>query len=218
MPTKLVLVRHGQTVHNIAGKIAGRTDSPLSETGLSQAQEVAAYVAANYSLDVLYSSPLQRALRTAEIIAQPISLCPLVREDLKELNFGDLENSSEAEMAKALPEAWLASRNLENYDFAWPNGERRGEFFARVRAAFDSILLAHPGQTIGVVAHGAVLGSLLADIAEGRPHLWRRYLVRNCSVSEVEARDGGLAICRLNEFSFLGDAAPDPLIEAMSRV
>jgi broad specificity phosphatase PhoE len=217
LPTRLILVRHGQTEHNVAGKIAGWTDSPLSATGVAQAESVAEHVAASYALDVLYSSPLQRARDTARAIGRRVGLGPVVRNDLKELNFGDLENTTEAEIARVLPEAWLASRDLADYDFAWPNGERRGDFFDRVRLAFASIVAAHPGKTVGVVAHGAVLGSFLGGVAEGRPHLWQKYLVRNCSVSEVEARGETLTVVRLGDHSFLPDSAPDPLIQALAR-
>jgi 2,3-bisphosphoglycerate-dependent phosphoglycerate mutase len=217
LPTRLILVRHGQTVHNIAGRIAGSTDSPLSDLGREQAASVAEHVAANYALDALYASPLQRALHTALAIGERAGHAPRLRDDLRELNFGDLENSSESEIAQALPEAWLASRNLEDLSFAWPNGERRGDFFVRVRRALAEIVAEHPGQTVGVVAHGAVIGSFLAEIAEGRPWLWTRYLMFNCALSEVEAAADRLTLLRYNEFSFLPPSAPDPLILALSR-
>lgn len=217
MSTRLILVRHGQTAHNVAGRIAGSTDSPLSDLGREQAACVAEHVAASYALDVLYASPLQRALHTALAIGERAGLAPRLRDDLRELNFGDMENSCESEIAKALPEAWRASRNLEDLDFAWPNGERRGEFFARVRRALDEIVAAHPDQVVGIVAHGAVIGSFLADIAEGRPWLWRKYLMFNCALSEVIADGGQLALARYNEAGFLPESEPDPLIVALTR-
>ncbi len=85
MPTKLVLVRHGQTSHNVAGKVAGWTDSPLSEVGLAQAERLADFIAERYRLHGLYSSPLQRARLTAEAIGRGTGRTPGLRDDLKGL-------------------------------------------------------------------------------------------------------------------------------------
>ena len=217
LPTKLILVRHGQTVHNVAGRIAGSTDSPLSELGYEQAASVAEHVAATYALDVLYASPLQRALHTALAIGERTGHAPRLRDDLRELNFGDLENSNQSEIAEALPEAWRASRDFADLDFAWPNGERRGDFFERVRKAMGEIVATHRSQTVGVVAHGAVIGSFLADVAEGKPWDWQRYLMFNCALSIVVEDGGALRLALYNECAFLPESAPDPLLAALTR-
>ena len=212
MPTKLILVRHGQTLHNVAGRVAGWTDSPLSEIGHQQAEVLAAHVAERHPLEALYSSPLQRAYDTARAVGRRVGLVPVMREDLKEMNFGDLEDHTEAEIAARRPEVWAASLNLEDEAFAWPGGEARGSFHARVRHAFREIIAAHLGQTVAIVSHGGVLGTYVADLLEGRPYLWRKYLAKNCSITQVEAVDGHVAVTCFNDHSFLPDHGPDRLL------
>jgi len=216
LPTKLILVRHGQTLHNVAGKIAGWTDSPLSDVGLDQAERLGTYVAEHYVLDALYSSPLQRARRTAEIVGRLAGLERILRDDLKELNFGDLEELTEAEVSARHPGIWAASQVVDDHSFTWPGGETRSRFYARVRRAFREIVAAHPSQTVAIVSHGGVLGSYVADVVEGHPHLWRKYLLRNCSITEVRAENGRAAVGRFNDYSFLPDYAPDPLLQSLA--
>ncbi len=216
MPTRLILVRHGQTLHNVAGKVAGWTDSPLSDVGVAQAERLAVYLAARYRLDAVVSSPLQRARRTAEAIGRRAGLGPTDREDLKELNFGELENLTEAEISARHPGIWAASQVLDDHTFAWPGGESRAGFYLRVRRAFQEIVAAHPDQTVAVVSHGGVLGAYVADVAEGRPHLWRKYLAKNCAITEVLLEGGLTSLACFNDHSFLADPGPDPLLESLA--
>ena len=216
MPTRLVLIRHGQTSHNVAGRVAGWTDSPLSEVGLAQAERMSAHVVARYELDGLYASPLRRARHTAQAIGRRAGLVPVLLDDLKELNFGDLENLTEAEIASRYPDVWAASRVLEDHTFAWPGGECRGSFYGRVRQAFDEIIAGHPSQTVAVVSHGGVLGSFVADVVEGQPHLWQKYLLKNCAIAEVHADGGRARLVCFNDHSFLPDYGPDPLLASLA--
>jgi len=216
VPTRLILVRHGQTLHNVAGKVAGWTDSPLSEAGRAQAEVLAAHLAERHTLHALYSSPLQRARHTAETIGRRVGLEPIFRDDLKELNFGEMENLTEAEIAARHPDVWAAAQVLEDHSFAWPGGESRGAFYERVRRALQEIAAAHPDQTVAVVSHGGVVGSYVADALEGQPQLWRKYLARNCSVTEVHAGNGRVAVTCFNDHSFLPDSGPDRLLAGLT--
>jgi broad specificity phosphatase PhoE len=70
MKTTIILIRHGQTAWNEPGeRIRGRSDVPLSEEGIAQAQETARYIAARWPLSAVYASPLSRAMETARAIA-----------------------------------------------------------------------------------------------------------------------------------------------------
>ena len=90
MSRELILVRHGQTVHNVAGIAQGWNDSDLSELGRTQVQRLAERIAAHRPT-ALYSSPLGRALSTAEAIAQATGLEIIQLEDLREMSYGGWE-------------------------------------------------------------------------------------------------------------------------------
>src|SRR3990172_9560835 len=89
--TELFLVRHGQADSNVAGLFHGATDVPLNEIGVRQAALVARRIQQIDEIDGLHSSPMQRALRTAEAIAAGTRLCPCLHPGLAEMNFGDAE-------------------------------------------------------------------------------------------------------------------------------
>lgn len=236
MPTTLVLVRHGQTIHNTEGKVAGWTDSPLSDIGREQAEKLAQHVAGRYHLAAIYSSPLQRALYTAERIG---AFClgassgngklkvgqtsVVIREDLKELNFGELENHTETEISQKYPGIWAASQTIDDETFQWPGGEMRSEFYRRVMAAIDDIANSHPNEAVAIVSHGGVLGAYISGIIEGQPHYWRKYLVKNCSITEVtvengdpENKSGRATIVCLNDHAHLPDYGVDAFLESLA--
>jgi len=217
LPTTLVLVRHGQTLHNLAGRLAGWTDSPLSDVGRRQAEFVAAHIASRFKLTAIYASPLQRARLTARTIGRRTGLEPTYRDDLKELNFGDLENKTESEISASHPGIWAASQVLDDHAFSWPNGEARHLFYDRVERAFAEIAAAHSGQTVAIVSHGGVLGSYLAGVIEGKPYLWLSYLVKNCSTSVVELRVGGAReVTSFNDHSYLPATGGDLISVALA--
>jgi broad specificity phosphatase PhoE len=211
----LILIRHGQTEHNSAGLIAGWTDSPLAETGRAQARGMAAHVAATYRLDAIYASPLQRARDTALALSEATGLPPIMDPDLREQHFGDVEGFSDEQLRLRYPELVRAAQVVDDLSFSWPGGERRSGFFGRVRAVMDRIIVARPGETVAVVTHGGVIGSFVADVVQGKPWLWRRYLVDNCSVTVVTDDGGTRQLGLYNDTSFLPAAKPDPLTSAL---
>lgn len=89
--TKFILVRHGQSKANEGGYLAGVTDVPLSSLGEKQAKAASEYILNKYTVDVIYSSPLERACNTVKGVADALNL-PIIKDDkLMELDFGDLE-------------------------------------------------------------------------------------------------------------------------------
>ena len=96
--TDFTLIRHGQTTENIEGRLQGHFDSRLDETGLIQA-EAAAVRLAGEQFDVIYSSDLQRARKTAEIIAAKLKMDVIPMRELREWHLGELENSGEHDLS-----------------------------------------------------------------------------------------------------------------------
>jgi broad specificity phosphatase PhoE len=91
---KIYLTRHGETVWNVRNWVQGKTDIPLNEIGMKQAEQLAEEMA-NVHLDVVYSSQLQRAMVTAQMVAERHGNCRFeVNESLNEMNFGKFEAKS----------------------------------------------------------------------------------------------------------------------------
>lgn len=204
---RLVLVRHGRTEHNLHSRLTGWGDPELDALGLAQARLVGRHVAQTYRVDLLFSSPLLRALETARQIGREAGLQPVVVESLKEVHFGDCEGLTEEEIAVAHPEVFARSRVFEDMEFGWPNGETRSEFNTRVRSGLDEVIRRSLGKTAVVASHGGVIANLLATLETGNPAMWPRYIVHNCSTTEVETDGEHFRIVKHNDVSYLPEAA-----------
>lgn len=215
-PTMLTLVRHGQTTGNVAKLLSGITDDPLTPFGERQAAVMgAALVALIHAgtlppVATLYVSPLQRARRTAQEIAAPLGLTPIVRDDLQEMDFGHVEGLTQDEAAARYPELAGAFENSpDSMRYAFPGGESRTQFHQRSKDAFAAIVAAHPGQHVIVVAHGGVLGVTLAHYLTGTSAKWRDYLLANCSVSRLTVQENGVTLHVVNDVAHLAEITPE---------
>jgi len=153
LPLRLCLVRHGETDWNTEQRMQGWTDIPLNAHGLRQAQALAQALQGVH-FDAIVSSPLQRALATAQAVAgdRPIALEPRLRER----HHGELQGLTRAEMAQQHP-ALHAALVARRPDFLPPGGEDIDAFAARVQAALADLHRAQAGRTVLAVAHGGVL-------------------------------------------------------------
>ena len=157
--TKIIYIRHGQTEWNIQGRYQGQTDVALSPLGIQQAEALARFFPAPH-LDAIYASDLSRAMHTAEAVAQPFHLTVQPRKDLRELHFGDWEGCSLAAMEEGWPDLYRDFfRHPDKLQI--PGGETFPHLQARATACIAELCRAHEGQTIAVVAHGAILRTIL---------------------------------------------------------
>jgi alpha-ribazole phosphatase len=148
--TRLILVRHAES--EMQGRYVGRLDPPLSAQGRAQAATLARRMA-DQSLAAVYSSPLKRALTTAQMIAAPHGLEVNAIAELAELDFGDWDGLTYQEIAEVAPQ-WF-NRWLDNpVEVRPPNGETLLEMSQRVLEAINGIIAAHPGEMVVVVTHG----------------------------------------------------------------
>lgn len=164
--SSLSLVRHGQTDWNFHGRLQGRTDVPLNDTGRDQARVVGEQLAASgQHWDVLLSSPLSRARETAEIIGAAVGLrVSRTYEDLAERSFGDVEGYHCSGMTAQ-----------QRHDFMEEHGEPTDHVIERGLRVLTRILADYPDQNIMAVSHGTfirltagrVLGRDLHSLANG---------------------------------------------------
>ncbi len=153
--TQLILIRHGETLWNTERRMQGQRDSPLTERGRWQAQQLGERLR-QLPFTALYSSDLPRAYLTAQSIAATTGHDIIRDERLRERHFGIFEGLNQREMESVSP---LAYRQFMARDpqFAVPGGESPAAFFARCRAVLEELAHRHAGATIAVVTHGLVL-------------------------------------------------------------
>ena len=214
--THVFMIRHGETDSNVGGLFHGSTDIPLNVRGERQASLVAERVATLEHLSALHASPLMRAARTARAIAMRTGLEPRFHHGLAEMHFGDAEGLTLDGMTERYPALARELEDVSNLQARFPNGESRQEFHTRVRTVLDEIASQHRGERIVVVAHGGVIGSLMAQLLN-EPYDWRRFPIQNCSVTHVELANDGPVAHILNDTVHLEQMSLDELSDAVQR-
>jgi broad specificity phosphatase PhoE len=196
-PTLIYLVRHGEVVHALSRRFIGHLDVPLSEWGEQQCAAQARRLA-GVGLTAIFTSDLERARRSGEIIAAPHGLVPTAVPALREMAMGRWDGLTSAEIQAREPEAfttWMADVG----SFAFPDGESVGDLLARAWPAFLQIVRGHRGEAVAIVAHGGTNRALLCT-ALGLPTTRLLSLGQDYgAVSILEGDEHGWRIHRLNE-------------------
>ncbi|MPY98137.1 MAG: histidine phosphatase family protein [Actinophytocola sp.] len=170
--TTLYLLRHGETPFHDGNRYCGRTDVPLTEAGEAQARQLADW-AAHVGLDAVYSSPLVRAIRTAEPAARAAGLPLHVDDRLIELDFGEAEGLTSREMAQRWPER-RAVFERDPVANPLPGGEDPRAAITRATAAVSDIAGRHPGDTVLAVCHSTLLRLVTCALIGIDPANYRR--------------------------------------------
>ena len=163
------IFRHGETQYNIEGRWQGRgINLPLNDNGLTQAAALAERLQ-GLGIEVIYSSPLTRALQTAKIVADKLKVSVKVLEELTEGCLGVVEGMLKEDIAKlnpALWEEWYGDNMIMST--RWPNGESKLEMQQRMFKAFEKMLQA-PEKVIGVASHSGSMRYFFLAFGYG-PH------------------------------------------------
>lgn len=159
-PTRITLVRHGETIWNREMRLQGSRDIPLSEVGLQQAEAVAKRLQEETHHRV-YSSHLQRAHKTAETIATLKSIPHHVHEDLQERSYGELEGFTREQILERYPDFWDHDRE----DI--PGVETMSAARKRALNMLNQIADDHSGEHVLVVSHGGTINAFLHAISGG---------------------------------------------------
>lgn len=158
--TVLVLIRHGETDWNVEGRYQGQADPPLNEKGLAQARLLAEEMS-DVSLNALYTSPLRRALQTAQILATALGVPLHLEPRMMEIHQGDWQGRLRADIAARYPDLFRRWET-EPWQVTPPGGEHLSQVQTRVYAAVDDMLARYRGQRIGLVAHRIPIALLKA--------------------------------------------------------
>lgn len=196
---RIIVVRHGQTAWNEGEgeRFRGRAEVELDDQGIRQARATAARLA-QWKAAAIYSSPLKRALSTANILAEPLKLPVQPMEGLIDIDYGRWQGLSLKEAAEddsKLYELWLKSPHLVTF----PQGESLEQVQKRVVSAVESLVPQHPGQSIVLVSHKVVCKVLFCSLLGlDTSHFWQ--LQQDpCAVNLVEVAESAAAIVSLND-------------------
>jgi ribonuclease H / adenosylcobalamin/alpha-ribazole phosphatase len=193
-PTRLILLRHGQTALSVDRRYSGRGNPPLTETGLRQATAAAGRLA-THGVTAIVTSPLTRARQTADAVASTTGAPVTELADLTETDFGNWEGLTFGEARAKDPElhaAWLTDPSVPT-----PGGESFDQVHTRVVAAKDQVLRQHAGATVVLVSHVTPIKTLLRDALAVGPSLLFRLHLDLASLSIVEFYPDGLTSVRL---------------------
>ncbi|MEU6128172.1 bifunctional RNase H/acid phosphatase [Saccharopolyspora sp. NPDC047091] len=203
-PTKILLVRHGQTAMSVDRRYSGRGDVPLTELGERQAQAVAARLAGMDGVPgaPVLASPLGRTRQTAEAVVAATGSELSFHEGLLETDFGGWEGLTFTEAAAEFPElhrSWLGDSTVEP-----PGGESLEAVFERVGVVLHEILDRYAGRTVVVVSHVTPIKAMLRLGLDVGPSLYYRLHLDLASLSIVEFYPDDNASVRLvNDISHL---------------
>ena len=196
--TRIVLVRHGQTEWNRVERFRGRADVPLNETGLAQAEATGRRVAAGWQPQAVYTSPLSRAVRTAEAIARHFALPVQAYPGLVDIDYGAWQGLTPDEARARWPdivEAWYAAPHTAHI----PGGETLDSLRARAMATVRELAARHPEQTIVLVGHTVINRIILLGVLGlGNDRFWR-LRQDTCAINVFETQGEEFTLVSLND-------------------
>jgi len=173
MKQEIYIFRHGETDYNAENRIQGWLDIPLNKTGTKQAKKLAKNLS-NINFDCIYTSPLSRALQTANMVAKTNNTKIIIKDGLRERGFGDF--SGKILRVMDLPKDFPIDTNhdtiniplslIKDSDYMPPHGESYNMFRQRVYDIMNEILQNNKDvKTIGISTHGGVIGIFIKEYA-----------------------------------------------------
>ena len=192
-PTATLLLRHGETPMSVQKRYAGRSDVPLTDTGVLQAAAAAKRLA-SAGIGVIVTSPLLRATQTAQEVAEVTGAPVVTDQGFRETDFGAWDGLTFAEVRQRWPAevtTWLADPAV-----APPGGESLVEVGARVTEALHRVLAGHQQQTILIVSHVTPIKTLVAAALLAPPAALYRMHLDVAALCEIDWYADGPAVLR----------------------
>ena len=201
--TEIILVRHGETKWNVGEVFRGRVDIELNATGIKQAEKLAEYLG-NRRLKSIYSSPLRRALKTAEIIARHHKIEAAIAPGLIDFNYGQWQGLSHREVKDKYKELYGEWVNHPER-IKMPDGESLENVRQRAMAVVTEIITGYNG-TVVLVSHRVVNKVLIcALLGLGNSHFWN-IKQDTCGTTTFTYENGRFVLTRHNDTSYLEPA------------
>lgn len=205
----IYLIRHGRQCSRLCN-----VDVKLSEEGLKQAELVGTRLAGK-NIEAVYSSDLLRAVETAREANRIWQADHIIRPELREISFGEMEGLSDEEIAVRFADFKREQNNMLE-DLPYPGGECAGDVIKRVMPVFEEIA-AGSFKNVAIVTHGGVIRSMITAFLKMEPRYYRVLgnTLENCSITEVRCNRGkmGFTVERFNDYGHL-EAYPELLRES----
>lgn len=189
MMTNVYFLRHGEMDWNLEGRTQGRTDIPLNRNGELQAKESGAALK-DKKIDLIITSPLKRAKKTAEIVQEQLNVDLIEREAFIELSFGDAEGMTLAEKLERFP------------DRIYPNSEDGASIERRFLTGLAEIHDKYHNQNVVVVSHGAFINAILYHYSNGETGTGKIKLA-NGGITSLKISDDKVEILECNQVNHL---------------
>ncbi len=209
-PTRLCLVRHGETAWNAEGRVQGQLDIPLNDMGQKQARAVGA-VLGREKFDAIYSSDLQRVMQTAAPAAKALGMAPVLDARLRERHYGMFETLTYVEVKEKHPEEY-ARFHRKDLDYDFRTGESLRIFNERSLTSVGEIAAQHAGGSVLVFTHGGVLEMVYRHAKNAGLSSPRDFEIPNAAINRVEIAAGAWQVLQWAERGHL-DGALDDLVE-----
>jgi broad specificity phosphatase PhoE len=198
---EIILARHGETEWNASEKFRGRADVPLNEAGRKQAEMLGEYLG-RAKIDIVYSSPLKRAIDTAGAIAHRCGLKVNPVENLNDFHFGDWQGLSRREVQEQYPELyrdWLDTPEQVRI----PGGESLEDVRSRAFPFVEDAVMRCGEGRIVFVSHRVVHKVLVCSLLGLNLSRFWNIRIDTCGVTRFDCGDGRLVLTGHNDTSFL---------------
>lgn len=208
-PTRVLLLRHGETVHTADKRFSGLggDDPGLNDVGRRQAEAAAAFLAGRGDIDAVVASPMRRTRETAEVVADALGADVAIEDGLAEAAYGEWDGYTFPEVRERWP------RELANWlELAHPppGGESLEDVRARVEAALGRVLERYAGQTVLVVSHVTPIKVLVRHALDAPAQVLFRMELAPASLTEIHwYADGSGSLRSFSVASYLADPVLD---------
>jgi broad specificity phosphatase PhoE len=198
--TRLLLIRHGQSVSNVSQQFTGQSDVPLSLLGIKQAEKTADYIANNFKVDAIYASDLSRAFDTAKAVAEKIDLKVIPDKNLREIFAGKWEMMPYNKLLTEYNDEYQTWLN-DNPNARPTGGESVEELKTRVYNEIIKIAKENDGKTVVIATHATPIRTFISRCLSLNDFSW----VPNASVTVVEFKDNKFSIKKTGISEHLGE-------------
>jgi len=194
---QIIFLRHGQAKNNTERILAGRTEGiPLTETGIKQAEHTAELLE-HMNISAIYSSPIQRAKHTAEIVAEHNSLNVTLDERLIELDMGKFTGVPYDEIFTSHGNVFMKFYNGE-LEIAHNGVETFAEVKKRVLGIVDHVIEKHPDENVVLVTHMDPIKAMLSTIVNLSPTNLFELIIANASLNIFREKERKFSLSGLN--------------------
>lgn len=188
--TRILLTRHGHVEGIHPARFRGRAELALTAEGLAQADALARRIARQWKPVAVYTSPLQRCVVTGGRIAAACGIAASVDEGMGDIDYGQWQMRTHAEVEKESPQAWHLWRQAPHL-VRFPGGESLQDVVARTSNALRMVLARHPADTVVLVGHDSVNRALLLQLLDQPLSAYWRLAQDPCTLNEVEVSAAG---------------------------